>query len=63
MEGLWWHTYRAVTVHVLVAGEPTTVLIDKQDPPELDWPGPVPAVTFLAGQLSQGLPVWSLDRA
>lgn len=31
-----------------------TVWMDKQDSPELYWPGPVPIVTLLAWQLSQG---------
>lgn len=31
-----------------------TVWMDKQDPPELAWPGPVPIVTLLAQRLSRG---------
>lgn len=40
-----------------------TVWVDKQGPPELYCPGPVPIVTLLAQQLSQGLLVWRLGRA
>lgn len=37
-----------------MARETMTVWMDKQEPPELSCPGPVPIVTLLAQRLSRG---------